>query len=662
MQDFVDIDKKNKQYQSLIEDSPLAIYTSDQDGRLTYFNPAAVQLWGRVPVIGEDFWSGPWRIHFPDGRPMNLSDSPMAKALQQIARFENQEIVIERPDQTFKRLLVFAIPTFDDQGTFSGTQNTFVDITAKTSYETKQSVLSAIVESSDDAIISKDLNGIISSWNQGAQRIFGYTETEVIGKPVSILIPTERLKEEDNILGQIRQGNKVKHFETIRMTKMGKLIPISLTVSPVKDVSGNIIGASKIARDITEQVEAQASIKRNAQNLELLNSIGKVILEQLEVKEVLQQVTDVTTQITGASFGAFFYNTYDDNGEAFMLYTLSGASSAQFESLGMPRHTALFKPTFSNSEVIRVDDVTMDSRYGKNMPLFGMPSGHLDVKSYLAVPVVSTSGEVIGGLLFGHPEVGQFRAEHEDLVESIASQAAIALENSRLFEEIKTMSDKKDEFIALASHELKTPLTTIKGYLQLLAKKKQDRVNALFIEKTLDQVAKLNALIADLLDVSKIEAGKLQFNLEHFDLRLLLKEVMETFPYTYKTHKIIFHDANEPAIVYADKQRIEQVINNLLTNAIKYSPAADLVEISLFKDAEVVTVRVKDYGIGLKEEHKSKIFTRFYRADGVVNVSGLGIGLHLTKEIIDRHNGQIGVESTFGVGSEFYFTLPANGG
>lgn len=662
MQDFVDIDKKNKQYQSLIEDSPLAIYTSDQDGRLTYFNPAAVQLWGRVPVMGEDFWSGPWRIHFPDGRPMNLSDSPMAKALHQIARFENQEIVIERPDQTFKRLLVFAIPTFDDKGTFSGTQNTFVDITAKTSYETKQSVLSAIVESSDDAIISKDLNGIISSWNQGAQRIFGYTETEVIGKPVSILIPTERLKEEDNILGQIRQGNKVKHFETIRMTKIGKLIPISLTVSPVKDVSGNIIGASKIARDITEQVEAQASIKRNAQNLELLNSIGKVILEQLEVKEVLQQVTDVTTQITGASFGAFFYNTYDDNGEAFMLYTLSGASSAQFESLGMPRHTALFKPTFSNSEVIRVDDVTMDSRYGKNMPLFGMPSGHLDVKSYLAVPVVSANGEVIGGLLFGHPEVGQFRAEHEDLVESIASQAAIALENSRLFEEIKTMSDKKDEFIALASHELKTPLTTIKGYLQLLAKKKQDRVNALFIEKTLDQVAKLNALIADLLDVSKIEAGKLQFNLEHVDLRLLLKEVMETFPYTYKTHKIIFHDANEPAIVYADKQRIEQVINNLLTNAIKYSPAADLVEISLFKDAEVVTVRVKDYGIGLKEEHKSKIFTRFYRADGVVNVSGLGIGLHLTKEIIDRHNGQIGVESTFGVGSEFYFTLPANGG
>lgn len=659
MQDFVDIEKKNKQYQSLIEDSPLAVYTSDQHGHLTYFNRAAVQLWGRVPVMGEDLWSGPWKIHFPDGRPMDLMDSPMAKALQQIGRFENEEIVIQRPDQTFKRLLVFAIPTYDDKGEFSGTHNTFVDITEKTSYETKQSVLSAIVESSDDAIISKDLNGIISSWNQGAQRIFGYTEKEVIGKPVSILIPKARLKEEDNILGQIRQGNKVKHFETIRVSKTGRLIPISLTVSPVKDMSGKIIGASKIARDITEQVKAQASIARNAQNLELLNSIGKVILEKLEVKEVLQQVTDVTTQITGATLGAFFYNTFDENGEAFMLFTLSGGAWESFEPLGMPR-TELFKPTFSYSEVVRVDDITKDLRYNNNNPLFGMPNGHLDVKSYLAVPVVSTSGEVIGGLLFGHPQPAQFRAEHEDLVESIASQAAIALENSRLFEEIKTMSDKKDEFIALASHELKTPLTTIKGYLQLLAKKKQDRVNALFLEKTLDQVAKLNALIADLLDVSKIEAGKLQFNLVHFDLRLLLKEVMETFPYTYKTHKIIFHDAIDPAIVYADKQRIEQVVNNLLTNAIKYSPAADLVEISIHKDPEIVTVKVKDYGIGLKEEHKSKIFTRFYRAEGVVNVSGLGIGLHLTKEIIDRHNGQIGVESTFGVGSEFYFSLPVN--
>jgi len=655
MQDSIDIETQNNQFKSLLEASPLAVYTSDQHGHLTFFNQATVHILGMTPVLGADLWSGQWKMYFPDGRPMEIVDSPMAKALNQIAKFENEEIVIRRLDDSFRRLLVYSIPTYNEAKAFSGTYNTFVDITAKSSYETKQSVLSAIVESSDDAIISKDLNGIISSWNQGAERIFGYTEQEVIGRPVSILIPKPRLNEEDNILGQIRQGNKVKHFETVRVSKTGRLIPISLTVSPVKDMSGKIIGASKIARDITEQVEAQAAIKRNAQNLELLNSIGKVILEKLEVNEVLQQVTDVTTRITGAAFGAFFYNTFDEEGEAIMLFTLSGAPRQALESIGID----LFKPTFSAHQVIRIDDVTKDDRYAKNLPLLGMPKGYLDVRSYLAVPVVSTNGEVIGGLLFGHPKVARFKAEHEDLVESIASQAAIALDNSRLFEELKAMSDKKDEFIALASHELKTPLTTIKGYLQLLAKKKQDRVNALFIDKTLDQVGKLNSLVADLLDVSKIEAGKLQFNLEAFDLRLVLKDVMETFPYTYKTHKIIFHDQLEPACVYADKQRIEQVINNLLTNAIKYSPNSDLVEVSIYKDADTVTVKVKDFGIGLKEEHKRKIFTRFYRAEGIVNVSGLGIGLHLTKEIIDRHHGQIGVESKFGVGSEFYFTLPA---
>lgn len=658
MQDSVDIGHDNKQFKSLIENSPLAVYTTNQHGHLVFYNRVAVHILGRTPILGEDVWHTFLGVYHPDGRPMDISDSPMAKSIANIERYENVEIVIERADNSFKRVLVFSVPINGAENEFKGTYNTFIDITEKTSYETKQSVLSAIVESSDDAVISKDLNGIISSWNEGAKRIFGYDEKEMIGKPVSILIPKARLKEEENILSQIRSGNRVKHFETVRVSKTGRMIPISLTVSPVKDMSGKIIGASKIARDITEQVEAQRAIKRNAENLEMLNSIGKVILEKLEVKEILQQVTDVTTRITGAAFGAFFYNTFDQEGEAFMLYTLSGAPRHAFESLGMPRHTALFKPTFSNNEVIRVDDITKDPRYGKNMPLFGMPPGHLDVASYLAVPVVSTSGDVIGGLLFGHPEPRKFKPEHEDLVGSIASQAAVALDNSRLFEEIKALSDKKDEFIALASHELKTPLTTIKGYLQLLSRKDQDAVNTLFINKTLDQVAKLSALIADLLDVSKIEAGKLQFNLERFDLRQLLLDVMETFPYSYKTHKITFNDPGEPCLVFADKLRIEQVINNLLTNAIKYSPNADLVEITIDKQDGRVTVKVKDYGIGLKEQHKKQIFTRFYRAEGIVNVSGLGIGLHLTKEIIDRHNGTIGVESKFGKGSEFFFSLP----
>jgi signal transduction histidine kinase len=473
-----------------------------------------------------------------------------------------------------------------------------------------------------------------------------------------MLIPKERLKEEDTILSQIRIGNKVDHFETIRLSKSGRQIPISITVSPVKDVNGNIIGASKIARDISEQVEAQRLIRENATNLELLNSIGKILLENQDVNTLLQQVTDATTKITGATFGGFFYNTTDVEGDPLVLYTLSGASKEAFEKLGLPGKTGIFKQTFTEGKVVRISDVTVDPQYNVYAQNYGSLLGHLQVRSYLAIPVKSTSGEVIGALAFAHPNAGVFKSEHEDMVGSIAAQSGIALENSRLFAEVKALSSKKDEFIALASHELKTPLTTIKGYLQVISKKSQDSLSKMFVEKSLYQVQKLNTLISDLLDISKIEAGKLQFNLEVFNLTEVLRDVLETFPYTNTSHQIIFDETSEEFMVLADKQRIEQVIINLLTNAIKYSPKADKVYIRIEEEGEMVTVRIKDQGIGLQEEHLSKIFTRFYRAEGVGNVSGLGIGLHLTKEIVDRHDGRIHVVSTFGVGSEFSFSLP----
>jgi PAS domain S-box-containing protein len=642
----------------LLEDSPIAIFTCNIAAELTYYNPAAVRLWGTVPTLNNEPWYKSWKMYHMTGEVMGIADSPMAKALIEPQAINGQEITIETQEHVFKRVLVYSRLLFDDQQNKIGTHNSLVDISDKIFIESKQAVLAAIVESSDDAIISKNLDGIIVSWNAGAERIFGYTEKEAVGKSITILIPRSRLKEEEIIISQIRAGKKVDHFETVRVAKSGKEIPISITVSPVKDNYGNIVGASKIARDISEQLEAQKAIRQNSQNLELLNSIGKVILENLDVNSLLQQVTDATTKITGAAFGAFFYNTTNVDGDPFVLYTLSGAPRSSFEKFGMPHKTPIFKQTFTDSKVVRLDDVTQDPNYGKLGPYFGLPEGHLKVVSYLAVPVISTSGEVIGALIFGHPSPGMFKAEHQDIIGSIAAQAAIALENSKLFEEVKALNAKKDEFIALASHELKTPLTTIKGFLQIVSKKNQDTVGKLFVDKSLYQVEKLNSLISDLLDVSKIEAGKLQFQTESVDLVLLLKDVMETFPYTNRSHEIVFDAPNEQIIVLVDKQRIEQVVINLLTNAIKYSPMANKVYVTVKNADGFATVKVKDEGIGLKEEHLSKIFNRFYRADGVGNVSGLGIGLFLTKEIIDRHNGTILVNSEFGEGSEFLFSLP----
>jgi PAS domain S-box-containing protein len=646
-------------FKEFVETSPIAIYSCDQHGHITYFNEAAVRLWGRRPVIGQDLWCGSWKIYDEDGSPMPLDACPMARTLKEGKSFEGTEITIERPDHTFRRLLVFPRPLFDERNLLTGAHNTLVDITAQKQGEEKQAILTAIVESSDDGIISKNLDGMITSWNAGAGRIFGYTEEEVLGKHISLLIPPALLSEEDMIIRNIRSGEMIDHFETVRLAKDGREIPISLTISPVKDKEGRITGASKIARDISDRLNAEQVVKRSLYRLSILNSIGKAISENLDVQVVLQRVTDATTELTGAAFGAFFYNTIDETGESYMLYTLSGAPREAFEKFGMPRNTAVFNATFSGEGVVRVDDITKDPRYGHNTPHHGMPEGHLPVVSYLAVPVISSSGTVIGGLFFGHPEPAIFTEEHEDLVSSIASQSAIALDNAKLFEEVKALSAKKDEFIALASHELKTPLTTIKGYLQVLDRKEKDQANQLFIAKTLNQVEKLNSLVSDLLDISRIEAGKLRLDRTYFDLRDLLLEVIESLQYTNKSHRILFHHNGQPVPVWADRQRLEQVLINLLTNAIKYSPKADHIDVDLENSGMEVTVRVRDKGIGLTAEQQKKVFTRFYRAEGAQQIAGLGLGLYLTKDIIDRHQGRIGVSSEAGNGSTFFFSLPA---
>jgi PAS domain S-box-containing protein len=354
----------------------------------------------------------------------------------------------------------------------------------------KQAQLAAIVNSSEDSIISKTLQGYITSWNNAAERMFGYTEEEAIGRHISLLIPPTHLKEEDYIIDQIRQGNKVNHFETIRVAKDGRPIPLSLTISPITDENGQVIGASKIARDISDQKEAQ----------------------------------------------------------------------------------------------------------------------------------------------------------------EIAAH---------LYKQVKELNDKKDEFIGLASHELKTPLTSMGGYLQILSRMLTEEDSLHFVDKTLQQLKKLTALVNDLLDISKIEAGKLQFRMEQFDLKPLIEETIELMQHTTDKHKISFDTSVEACLIAGDSQRIEQVVANLLSNAIKYSPNADRVEVELHCTADDATVSIGDYGLGIAPDKLEHIFSRFYRVDDISsNISGLGIGLYLSQEIIDRHHGQLWVESEPGKGSVFHFKLP----
>ncbi|MGB8547071.1 MAG: PAS domain S-box protein [Xanthobacteraceae bacterium] len=247
-------------FRDVLEALPAAIYTTDAAGRITYYNQAAALLWGQRPELGESEWCGSWKLYWPDGRPLPHDQCPMALAIKEGRPNRGMEAVAERPDGIKIPFIPYPTPLYDSSGTLVGAVNMLVDITDRKRAEESALRLASIVEFSDDAIVSKDLNGVITSWNRGAQALFGYTAREAVGNSVRTLIPPDRQDEESEILARIRRGEHIEHYETVRRRKDGTLIDISLTVSPVKNAAGEIVGASKIARNISERKRAEEAL------------------------------------------------------------------------------------------------------------------------------------------------------------------------------------------------------------------------------------------------------------------------------------------------------------------------------------------------------------------------------------------------------------------
>lgn len=247
---------------------PAAVYTTDASGRITYYNRAAAVLAGREPELGKDEWCVSWRLFRADGKPMPHDQCPMAVALRENRAVGGEEAILERPDGVRITFLSFPTLLHDAAGALTGAVNLIVDISDRKAAECARAYLAAIVDSSDDAIISKDLDGIVTSWNRGAEAIFGYRADEIIGRPITMLLPPDRAYEEDKLIAPLRRGERVDHFETVRRRKDGREIDVSLTVSPVLDGGGRIIGASKIARDITDGKRVEAALRDLNESLE----------------------------------------------------------------------------------------------------------------------------------------------------------------------------------------------------------------------------------------------------------------------------------------------------------------------------------------------------------------------------------------------------------
>jgi PAS domain S-box-containing protein len=568
--------------------------------------------------------------------------------------------------------------------------------------------LAAIVDSSEDGIISKSLDGIVTSWNQGAERLFGYSAAEMIGQPIARLIPPDSQHEEVDILARIRRGERLERYEAIRVHKQGHPLNISLTISPVRDAAGEIVGAAKIAHDVTARRQAEKSLQEEARAVETLHRIGQAINAQNALDQVVQAVTDAATELCGASFGAFFYNVLDENKESYWLYVLSGVPREAFAQFPMPRSTAVFAPTFKGEGVVRSGNIRLDPRYGRNAPYSGMPTGHLPVCSYLAVPVISRTGEVIGGLFFGHAAENVFTERSEQLIVGIAAQAAIAIDKARLFQglqqelearrvaeealraseaqlkqvitereqllqseryarsEAERLSHMKDEFLATLSHELRTPLNAIQGWSTLLRQREvspEDRTRGLeAIERNVRAQAQI---VSDLLDMSRIISGKIHLEVQPISLHEVINNAVESVRASADAKKIRIRTLLDSSVgfVRGDPNRLQQILWNLLSNALKFTPAGGRVQVILERVNSHVELVVEDSGVGITAEFLPFVFERFRQADGAMTRrhGGLGIGLSIVKTLVELHGGSVRVKSAgANQGASFAIALPVS--
>ena len=435
-----------------------------------------------------------------------------------------------------------------------------------------------------------------------------------------------------------------------------------------------------------EMAQVEAALQAQTRNLETLNKTGAAVAAELDLSRIVQLVTDAGTEITGAQFGAFFYNKITEAGENLMLYTLSGADRSDFDRFGHPRATQVFAPTFKGEGVVRSDDITADPRYGNNPPHKGMPERHLPVRSYLAVPVKSRSDDVIGGLFFGHPDPGVFTEASERLMTGLAGQAAVAIDNARLFEATHRANQTLEQRVAERTrdlevahdalrqaqkmeaigqltggiaHDFNNLLTVIRGSADLLRRtnlpeeKRRHYVDA--ISDTADRAAKLTgqllafarrqALKPELFDAAKQVQGIADMLRTVLGSRIQLK-IEEECP---------------DCFVKADAAQFETSLVNMAVNARDAMEGEGQLTIGISAatnddGADIVCVRVTDTGQGIEAEQIERIFEPFYTTKEVGK--GTGLGLSQVYGFVKQSDGEVFVESEVGRGTSFTITLP----
>jgi signal transduction histidine kinase/FixJ family two-component response regulator len=484
------------------------------------------------------------------------------------------------------------------------------------------------------------------------------------------LLKPERLEQVIRSAMRVAEAERAADATNARLAEAHELLQdqaaeLKQQVEEAAALTAELEEANEHLQEVNAEVEAARA------EVETLNRIGSALAAELNVERIVQTVTDAATAISGAQFGAFFYNVVDENGAKLSLFALTGAPRAAFENFGHPRPTPIFAPTFYGTGIMRSDDITEDPRYGKNPPNHGMPPGHLPVRSYLAVPVMSRTGDVIGGLFFGHGEPGIFTERAERIVVGIAGWAAVAMDNARLYEAERKARDDAEEankaksaFLANMSHELRTPLNAIGGYADLLVAGIRGPISDVQrgdIERIKRSQHHLLSLINDILNFAKLEAGRVRFDFRDVQLQTALTQIEALVGPQLQQKGISYeHTCQSEVRVNIDPERLQQILLNLLSNAIKFTPSGGKVTVSCHALAETVNVCVTDTGVGIPQDKLEQIFEPFVQLDRGQTPSnaGTGLGLAISRDLARAMGGELTASSKLEEGSTFTLSLP----
>lgn len=661
---------RERQYRELLDGLGVAVYTTDAAGRITFFNEAAVALWGREPELGKDLWCGSWRLYWPDGTPMSHDECPMAIALTENRAVTGFEVAAERPDGTRVSFIPYPTPLHDASGALTGALNVMVDITERKEAEDKlrasENRINLAMEAGGMGAWEWNVSTGEVHWSEGLEIIHGVAPGIFDGTFNAFLEdvhPADRSKVIAQTQASLKTGTHDVEYRIIQPD--GEVRWVVGKGQCMYDAYGQPTAVLGVCMDITER-------KRSADRDSFLGNAATTLAASLDYDTVLAQLANLIVgdiadwcaiDILEADGSirrlvlAHADPTKEDVARQLEHYVPSSDRAREVVEL-LRRGTPMLFPELTAEQVAAA---SLDESQAEVVRDLG-------VRSAMIVPLFAR-GELLGAITFVFAESGRrYGPADLALAKDLAFRAALAVENARLYresqrvqEELRQANEAKDEFLGLVSHELRTPITTIYGGARLL----RSRSNSLdeesrqaILADISNESERLRRVVENMLVLARAELGQ-DVTSEPILLQHIIQNAVKTYAARTPSRSIECKIEGTPRPAAAEATYVEQVLRNLLSNAEKYSPPETPIEVIVETGSDEVIVRVLDEGPGIQPEEVDNIFDRFYRSpDSQTKAKGVGLGLTVCKRLIEAQSGRVWAQVRETGGLEVGFALP----